>query len=975
MKRIFGSLVLIICMLCATLSSATVSAVAETKTTVSDNFSAVAHPGITADKMVSTFENIVAANKARVYSNNGRHLCSTGAGESYVVYKISVPSDEQITTLNVLAVGHIASRTDAGKGWSTVPDGHVYTAPVSENPANANWTLQSTWEGDELSVADYPADSSFTQVPDREYTAQITPPSGYSELLVKISWSVWDYPVYSAFHSISITASSAAGDTPILDAPETVLYVGDVYSSLPAANISAANMVSSFADMVACNRARILNQNGRHLCPDGARDELSYVVYRVDAPQGEQITSLNVSAIGHIASRIGAKFTNGKMPYGQVFVADASRDLSTAEWVDVALWEGKDVSATTYPADTDYYKIPDEEYRAELTSAVHGYSSVYVKIAFNVWDHPGYTSFHEIAIRGKSAKSVLLGDANGDEIVDVRDIVRLKKYLANPATTAYTQNMDINVDGKIDTADLIQLKKNILGKVDSVLKAVTYPETIGTYEDLGYRSVNEYAQMANQGYDYAGNGHQNGSVIVKSPYYDLEINGMNVPVYAVPVFLGENGGRQAVQSFATVEVENVDQLHVNLHKKDSPTATATVLPKKLGVTATTSGNDIRMTVSEIGAYTVLVEQNSQDKAFTLFVRAARDEEKEIADYITRYGRSHVRVFEAGVHNLDYIDIPSDNYVLYLRSGALLLANHRYDIMSEAQNNSYTEAGATDNTGIGLKRYPFINCCRRSNVQIVGNGTVDYSRLDWHERKGTFFTFSNNISVQGITFVNPADWNLMTYRCNSVDIQDVTVLGYRTNSDGIAICNTTNASVNNCFARSGDDLFEVKTLGSDSPAPAQNIAFTNCYAWGSKARCFGITGEVNHAITGVSFKDCAILFRDAVWDNNRLGGLAVVVEETGAPISDINFENIEIFRDNGRPINCCLYNQSLQNCLISDVVFKNITYCAGEKPMFNMGGRGTFAGIFDGVIDNGTRLTVGNVSDHILSDNFTTLTVR
>lgn len=155
---------------------------------------------------------------------------------------------------------------------------------------------------------------------------------------------------------------------------------------------------------------------------------------------------------------------------------------------------------------------------------------------------------------------------------------------------------------------------------------------------------------------------------------------------------------------------------------------------------------------------------------------------------------------------------------------------------------------------------------------------------------------------------------------------------------MAVCNSVDVTVSDCFARSGDDLFEVKTLGGDASAVSRNVTFQGCVAWGGKARCFGIIGEVNRPISNVAFRDCAILYRDATWDNDRLGGLVIVVEETGAAISGVVFENIEIFRDMGRAVNCCIYNPQLQGCQVTGVEFRNIAYTAESRLSSRCGSR-------------------------------------
>lgn len=56
----------------------------------------------------------------------------------------------------------------------------------------------------------------------------------------------------------------------------------------------------------------------------------------------------------------------------------------------------------------------------------------------------------------------VIGDLNGDRIIDIRDLVRAKKHLASPETAPTTQSLDYNLDGNINATDLILLRKYLL---------------------------------------------------------------------------------------------------------------------------------------------------------------------------------------------------------------------------------------------------------------------------------------------------------------------------------------------------------------------------------------------------------------------------------------------------------------------------------------------------------------------------------
>jgi polygalacturonase len=231
-----------------------------------------------------------------------------------------------------------------------------------------------------------------------------------------------------------------------------------------------------------------------------------------------------------------------------------------------------------------------------------------------------------------------------------------------------------------------------------------------------------------------------------------------------------------------------------------------------------------------------------------------------------------------------------------------------------------------------------------------------------------FSLVNNIEVRGITLVNAGNWTLTTYRCNDVVIDNVAIFGYRTNSDAFDICNSNQVNISNCFARSGDDLFQVKTLGAPSNATAANITFNNCIAWNSKARCFGITGEVEKDISKIRFQNCVVLYRDAIWDNDRIGSLVVIVENGNGKIDDLRFENIEINYDRGRAINCTIYNSASRNCSIQNIVFQNITYRSGMTSQLKaQSSSNCISASFSNVRANGNLIMLSNINSNFITD--------
>ena len=506
---------------------------------------------------------------------------------------------------------------------------------------------------------------------------------------------------------------------------------------------------------------------------------------------------------------------------------------------------------------------------------------------------------------------------------------------------------------------------------------LTYPSDTVTTIDKLQLDEGDYIRKGRGAASYTGNGGKPYPTLVISPYYSLTVNGEEVPVYATVVYVGTDG-ECALHSFAIIDAEIPENasIDVTLQALRYPLKQAIIRPESLGVTPSVNGDTVSAAITAHGDYTFLMNDEDSDvsqyNAFTLFVRKYRDEEAEIRAYQKQYGEENVHVWEPGTYEIDYINVENSNQVYYFKRGSLLIARGNPDY---GENYSYEEDGAAENNGWGLERYPIFNAYQKMGIVIAGQGTIDAGQLGWHERRGVLLSSCSECTVTGLTLINMPEWSLSTYCSTDINISNVAVFGYKTNSDGIAICNTINASVENCYARSGDDLFEVKTLGAPSDAVSQNITFTNCIAWGSKARCFGITGETNKDISKVVFRSSAVIFSDATWNNNILGSLVVISGTGNTLIDDILFENIEIYQNAGRPINLFIESEEAKRTQITNIVFRNITYSGGILSQVNTRSQGNnlIEVCFDKVVGNGVEWTSDNITDFLEQDEQSRIT--
>lgn len=460
-----------------------------------------------------------------------------------------------------------------------------------------------------------------------------------------------------------------------------------------------------------------------------------------------------------------------------------------------------------------------------------------------------------------------------------------------------------------------------------------YPdEAIITLEEAGLTEQELVGRASAELPEYVqSGGYDDINGITVSPYYTAKVSDTEIPVYASVVFIRVDD-TGTLHSFSEIYVDAGSDFSFNIELTgtDITLENAVVLPESHGVKANCADNKVTASINKTGICTFLFNGANQYYGYTLFVREKNDEDAEIAEYIKEYGEDNVIVLDKGVYRYDYVNFVSqNNLVIYLREGAYVIANHLYDIDCADDENKYFEPSAPGDNAIGLTRYPFLNFFNCNNITFTGRGVIDLTHLDRRERRGMVFTNCNNIDISDIKIINSPEWSFISYCCTDVNINQVDIIGNRGNCDGFAICNSHNVNVSDCFARVADDTFEVKALGGTMDS--QNITFSDCIAWGGYARCFGITGEVNKKISDITFRDCAVIYRDGIWDNDRIGSLVVVAEQTEGSIDGVLFENIEIFRDEGRPILVKIYDEKAQNFEIKNVVFKNISYTSYMKP--------------------------------------------
>ena len=440
--------------------------------------------------------------------------------------------------------------------------------------------------------------------------------------------------------------------------------------------------------------------------------------------------------------------------------------------------------------------------------------------------------------------------------------------------------------------------------------------------------------------DYDDGSHNNEAKsigVIVSPYFTVKINGQDVPCYSVRTSRGAH-------SFAMLDTTDESfPLSVQVSAKIDAEQVK-VMPLSYGVTAEVNGREFTTEIPALGNYT-LVPDDDITHALTIFARAKEEytapEGYEVIKVapgkhdqpIVFTAEKQVLYFEAGVHELRYAVNFKSNTEVYFESGAHIMATMP-TVEGETPTKNPDWAGMTGWRALFQGQLV-------KNVRISGRGFIDLSKLDWHARSVIQFDQCENITVEGVTLNNSPEWTLFFTQSKNVVVDQVMLFGYRQNSDGIAIVDTANATVKNCFARAGDDLFEVKSMYGHCQIKIENIVFENNNAWPDKCRGMGIIYESARDMTDIHFIGGSVAYAPADWMDD-LGALIIFLNDK-ANLTNVTFEDIEVYSSAMYPISVKLSEDSSAH--IDGVTFKDINiYCDGVLKIQNRSTKG-------GTIDN------------------------
>lgn len=387
-----------------------------------------------------------------------------------------------------------------------------------------------------------------------------------------------------------------------------------------------------------------------------------------------------------------------------------------------------------------------------------------------------------------------------------------------------------------------------------------------------------------------------------SSAFAVAVEEQEVPVYKAKVppaepipRLTRSRSEFGIASYATFDIRTT--VTVTVTYSDS-VESVKILPTSFGIASKVDGQKITFTLDQPKHVTVEVNGDWQE---SLHIFANPFEE-----HVPAPDDPNVLYFGPGIHEVTSIKV-EDNMTVYIAGGAYVRG------ITDPE-----EEQMEDRTG--AMRNPPTFILQGKNITIRGRGIIDQQDIPRPNRRYTILVQdSEEVTIEGVMIHDPSHWTIPIKRSAKVQVDNIKIIGWRGNSDGVDISSSQDILVENCFLRTLDDLVVVKSRTGQGEA--RNIHVRKCVLWNELAHALSIGAELRENVSNVLFEDC-----DIIHDVGRETALRVYHCDD-AIVSDITFENIRV-EEARRLISCWIgktrWTKTEERGHIKGVTFRDIT---------------------------------------------------
>jgi len=227
--------------------------------------------------------------------------------------------------------------------------------------------------------------------------------------------------------------------------------------------------------------------------------------------------------------------------------------------------------------------------------------------------------------------------------------------------------------------------------------------------------------------------------------------------------------------------------------------------------------------------------------------------------------------------------PKDPNVIYFGPGIHKPGDLPGDVFVIPSNKTVYLAG-------GAVLQGKLQCNRVENVKICGRGIID------QPVRGVEITHSKNISVEGITVLNPKHYSIYLGESKNVSIKNIKSFSCGGWTDGIDMMSCSDVNIEDIFLRTSDDCVAIYGHRWGFYGGSKNVKVSNAILWADVAHPINIglhgdTSAKGDVIEDIRFKDIDILEHDED-DRNSQGCISISVGDFNL-VRNVLFEDVRV----------------------------------------------------------------------------------
>ncbi len=264
--------------------------------------------------------------------------------------------------------------------------------------------------------------------------------------------------------------------------------------------------------------------------------------------------------------------------------------------------------------------------------------------------------------------------------------------------------------------------------------------------------------------------------------------------------------------------------------------------------------------------------------------------------------------------------PNDSNVIYFGPGIHKPKDLPGDVFVIPSNKTVYLAG-------GAVLQGKILCNKVENVRICGRGMID------QPVRGVEIAHSKNISIDGITVINPKHYTVYMGQSDHISISNLKSFSAGGWTDGLDMMSCSDVNINDVFLRTSDDCIAIYAHRWDFYGNCRNVNVSNAVLWADVAHptMIGLHGNTTHkgdTIENISFRNIDILEHDED-DRNYQGCLTINTGDFNL-VRNVRYKDIRIDDfEEGQLFNLRVYENPKYTTgagrNIENIVFRNVSY--------------------------------------------------